>query len=138
MLWTVMFEFCFSKVATSSFHSLYCAGEEDGGAQSTLIETGPVAALPELLGLLLELEHAVVTRPRAATMVIAATSRVLLFRGLRGCRGCRGFLGWSRPRIEPSPSMRRKISIAQHTFRHMLPQDLYKNSQRRNFVTMVV
>ena len=41
MLWIVMFGLAFSKIATSSVHSLCCTGELAGGAQSTLMVTWP-------------------------------------------------------------------------------------------------
>ena len=70
MLLTVIVGFCFSKIATSSFHSLYCFGELVGGAQLMVMVTSPppdeLAALP--------LEQAAAASPRAvtATTLIAA------------------------------------------------------------------
>jgi hypothetical protein len=67
----VMLGCSFSKVATSSFHSLYCCAELAGGAQSTLIVAWPLA---ELLAAGL-LPHAAAPSPRAATTVIPAIMR---------------------------------------------------------------
>src|SRR5689334_8333391 len=71
MLWMVMFGFSFWKVATSSFHSLYCTGEAGGGAQLTLIVTWPPEALGALL-VLLELQ------PAAASAMAAMASGTAL------------------------------------------------------------
>jgi hypothetical protein len=70
----VMVGFCFSKIATSSFHSLCCCGALAGGAQSTLIVTWPPLAELLVAGLL---EHAAAPSPRAATTVIPAIWRWL-------------------------------------------------------------
>jgi hypothetical protein len=64
-----MVGFCFSKSATSSFHSLCCSGELAGGAQSTLIVTWPPLAEPGAAELL---EHAAAPSTRAATTGIPA------------------------------------------------------------------
>ena len=67
--------FCFSKSATSSFHSLCRAGELAGGAQSTLIVTCPFAAppVPDALPVPdeLPLEHAAA----ATRTAVAASAR---------------------------------------------------------------
>src|ERR1035437_7732759 len=78
MLLMVMVGFCFSKIATSSFHSLCCCGALAGGAQSTLIVTWP--PLAELLAAGL-LEHAAAPSPRAATTVRPAIWRWLAHLG---------------------------------------------------------
>ena len=73
MLSIVMFGFCFSKIATSSFHSLCCCGALAGGAQSTLIVTWPPLLLASVAAGLLE--HAAALSPRAATTEIPAILR---------------------------------------------------------------
>src|ERR1700678_4557258 len=75
MLWIVMLGLAFSNVATSSFHSLYGTGEDEGGAQRPVTVTWPVveAVDPEVVPLL---EHAATAaRPRTAVTVTAATFR---------------------------------------------------------------
>ncbi len=68
-----MFGFAFSKIATSSTHSLCCTGfSAAGGAQSMLTVTLPPLAA---LGALLLLEQAAAPSPRHATAVTAASLR---------------------------------------------------------------
>ena len=77
-LFAVMFlgtALAFSNVATSSFHSLYGTGEDEGGAQRPVTVTWPVveAVDPEVVPLL---EHAATAaRPRTAVTVTPATFR---------------------------------------------------------------
>jgi hypothetical protein len=74
MLWMVMLGLAFSNAATSSFHSLYGTGEDEGGAQKPPTVTWPVveALDPEVV----LLEHAATAaRPRAAVTVTPATFR---------------------------------------------------------------
>ncbi len=83
-LLTVMFGFCFSKMATSASHSLCCTGELAGGAQSTLIVTWPPLLPPLAAGLL---EQAAAASPRAAKTVKPASWRRLEALGSLGpCR----------------------------------------------------
>jgi hypothetical protein len=65
-----MLGFCFSKVATSSFHSLYWTGEVLGGAQLMLIVTWP--PWPPLPAPAVALEQAATPSPRVPTAASAA------------------------------------------------------------------